>query len=209
MVGFMDAVRNLTHYNWADYCHWDDGQRWELIDGEAFNMSPAPMIRHQRIVRELFIEMRSYFAKKSCELLISPVDVKLSNQDIVQPDLLVVCDPRQIKETHIEGPPALVVEILSPSTQRHDRLRKTFVYAKFGIKEYWLVTPYPALVEILLLDGASYRIHQGYGQDERLTSPSFPGLEIDLTKVFNFPVPPDELIDEVREGTPEYVVRSE
>jgi hypothetical protein len=100
-------------------------------------------------------------------------------------------------------------EILSPSTLQYDRLRKTQLYARFDIKEYWIVTPYPALVEVMLLDGETYRIHRVYGRNERLKCPSFPWLEIDWAKVFCFSVPPDEHIDEVREGTPEYAFKVE
>ena len=80
-------------------------------------------------------------------------DSGLSEEDIVQPDLIVVCDANRIKPTHIEGPPTLVIEVLSPSTQAYDRVRKLRLFAASGVQEVWLVTPHPSLVEVLTLDG--------------------------------------------------------
>ncbi len=132
------------------------------------------------------------------------MDVRLSDADVVQPDVLVVCDPDKIKETHIEGAPDIAVEITSPSSISHDRMRKLALYAKYGVKEYWIVTPYPHLVEVLLLDGDSYRVHSVFTKRDTLSSPTLSGLEIPLDGVFNFPIPDNERIDEIRESTPPY-----
>jgi Uma2 family endonuclease len=123
---------------------------------------------------------------------------------VVQPDVLVVCDPRKIKDTHIEGAPDLVVEIASPSTTVYDRTLKLELYARYGVKEYWLVTPYPHLLEVLLLDGDGYRIRKVYRKQDTLTSPTLPGLELPLAAIFDFPIPDGERILEVHESTPPY-----
>lgn len=146
----------------------------------------------------------AFFEGKKCEPFAAPTDVKLSDEDVVQPDLLVVCEPDKIKTTHIEGPPTLIVEILSPSTALFDRARKMRTYAKFAVKEVWLVTPYPGLAEVFVLDGESYRLCGAYTKEDTLTSPTFPELEIDLRKVFDFPIEPDERIEMVKEGRPPY-----
>ena len=203
------AAKFLDSFTWDDYRSWDDGERWEIIDGEAFNMSPAPRLRHQDVLIELATQLQLFFRGKTCKLFVAPTDVKLSEHDVIQPDLLVVCDAKQLKDTHVEGPPALVVEILSPTTQQHDRIRKLRLYAKFGVREYWIVNPYPSLVEILVLDDTQYRIHNVYGKNDRLSSPSFDGLEIELSAVFNFPISDAERIDEVRETMPPYAARRE
>ena len=143
--------------------------------------------------------VRRHFRGKPCKPYVSPIDVKLSDSDIVQPDLLVVCDAAQIKRTHIEGQPALVVEILSPASTAHDRLRKTRLYEQAGVKEYWIVTPFPSLLEVFVLDGRSYRLHGVFGKEDALRSPSFPGLELALDQVFDFPLEPDEQPPAVRE----------
>jgi Uma2 family endonuclease len=118
---------------------------------------------------------------------------------VVQPDLLVVCNPQQIKRTHIEGAPALAVEIESESSAYRDRLLKLNLYARTGVKEYWIVRPWPSLVEVLLLQGAKYQVHEVFGKDQILTSPSFPGLQITLVDVFDFPLEPDEKPPVVKE----------
>ena len=201
-MGLPDKARQ--RFTWGDYRSWGDGERWELIGGEAFCMSPAPSSRHQAIVGELFGELRSFFRGRSCQPFVSPIDVKLSAEDVVQPDVVVVCDPAQILQTHVEGPPTLVVEVLSPSTHRHDRVRKLRLYARHGIREYWLVQPHPALVEVLHLDAGEYRVAGAYTDRETLHSPAFPELALDLAEVFTLPIPPEEWIDEIRESAPPY-----
>ena len=186
-------------FTWADYQSWAEDERWEVIGGEAFAMSPGPTSRHQHVCLKIGAELDRYFRGKSCRPFISPMDVKLSDEDIVQPDVLVVCDPRQIKPTHIEGAPALVVEVLSASSVSHDRVRKTRLYARFGVREFWIVTPYPSVVEVLLLDGGSYRLVHSYSREEELGSAAFPDLSIPLTEIFNFPLEPGEEPPQVRE----------
>ncbi len=149
-------------------------------------------------------ELRAFLRGKRCRAMVSPLDVKLSEVDVVQPDVLVVCDPRKIKDTHIEGAPDLVVEIASPSTTVYDRTLKLELYARYRVKEYWLVTSYPHLLEALLLDGDGYRIRKVYRKQDTLTSPTLPGLELPLAAIFDFPIPDAERILEVHESTPPY-----
>jgi len=191
-----------SRFTWDDYRSWDDGQRWEIIDGEAFAMTPVPLVRHQDVVGELYAALHGYFKGHACSLHLSPVDVKLGDADIVQPDLVVVCEEDKVTETHIEGAPTLVVEVLSPSTERFDRIRKMALYARSGVAEVWLVTPYPWLVEVYLLDGETYRFVTGYTKGDTLASPTFPELSIDLDRIFDFPIPPEQRIEMVREGRP-------
>jgi len=185
------AARHLP-YTWDDYRSWDDDRRWEVIGGEAYAMSPAPSTRHQRIHTELVRQMANTFEARPCQVFSAPTDVKLSDRDVVQPDILVVCDPKQIRPTHIEGPPSLVVEILSPSTGQRDRVLKMDLYARSGVREVWLVTPFPQSIEVFVLEGATYRRPAAYTQADHLASPTFDGLTIDLAPVFDFPLEPGE-----------------
>ncbi|MFN8611786.1 MAG: Uma2 family endonuclease [Vulcanimicrobiota bacterium] len=186
----------------ADYRSWDDDQRWEVIAGEAYAMS-SPSSLHQLVSMALTARLLQILAGSPCRLLAAPMDLKLSEHDVVQPDLLVVCDPQQIRPTHIEGPPRLVVEIVSPSTQRHDRLRKLSLYAHSGVAEYWLVTPHPFLVEVLRNVNGSFSIAQVCNEHDTLKSPAFPDLSLDLAELFA-QLPPQPPIEEVRESTPPY-----
>ena len=185
---------------YQDYASWEDDKRWELIDGEPFLMSPAPRIVHQRLVTKLSYAISSRLSGTGCEAFVSPIDVKFSESDVLQPDVVVGCDPTQIKERFIAGPPTLVVEVLSPSSLRHDRLKKLQTYARFGVAEYWIVTPEPPLLEVLTLDqDKGYRISGTYTERDTLTSSTLPELSIPLEELFGSP---REYPDEVREGTP-------
>ena len=204
MAGY--ALKKEERHTWADYQKWPDEERWEIIDGEAYTMSPAPTTRHQAILGALAREFLNYFHNKKCTPFLSPIDIKLSEEDIVQPDIVVVCDKTQIKETHIEGAPSLAVEIISPSSAMQDRMRKMQLYAEAGVREYWIVTPYPLMVEIFLLDGKNYRIHKAFDRNDILASGIFRNLRINLKEVFKFPLSPEEKkIYEVKEPPAKYV----
>ena len=180
-------------YTWHDYQTWGDDRRCELIDGEIFDMSPAPGTVHQQVAGRLFVAIDRFFQGKRCQPFIAPTDVVLSEHDVVQPDLFVVCDPNQVKETHVAGAPALVVEIVSPSSRSHDRIAKTRLYARAGVKEYWIVSPDDRTAELFLLNNGKYTLEQLLEAPETLSSPSFPGLKIPLAKLFPPPKPKLEL----------------
>ena len=173
----------------------------ELIDGDVVAMSPSPGSRHQSIQLKLASRMDAYFECRACRPFIAPLDVKLSADTVVQPDLMVVCRREQIRPTHIEGAPALVVEILSDSTGLYDRHVKLRLYARHGVREVWLVTPCPGLVEVFLLDGETYRFITACSSGEILRSPSFPGLDIGLDPVFDFPFGGQDEIRVVKEDS--------
>jgi len=198
------TARKTAVHTWTEYQSWNDGQRWEIIGGEAHAMSPAPTPRHQLVQAEFTAQLMAFFRGKKCQVFPAPTDVKLSEFDVVQPDLAVVCERDKVKSTHIEGPPTLVVEVLSPSTAAHDRVRKLPLYAASGVREVWLITPYPWLAEVFVLDGGSYRLAQAYGKDDVLQSRVFRGLKIQLAKVFAYPIDPTERVVMVKEGRPPY-----
>jgi len=201
-----EVARKLT-YDWDDYRSWNDDQRWEVIGGEAYTMTPAPTSRHQQIVTELSRQIGNVLDGKPCRAFVSPIDVKLSRDDLLQPDIIVVCDDQKIRRTHIEGAPDMVVEVLSPSTALHDRVHKMGVFARYGVKEVWLVTPYPWLVEVFVLEGESYRLGGYYSKDDTVTSRALPSVTINLSPVFDFPLDPGEEIEMVKEGRPPYGTR--
>ena len=185
---------------WDDYRALPSDQRWELMGGRLYLMA-SPTVRHQRVCGELFANLRSHFRGSPCQVFIAPLDLKLSHRDALQPDVMVVCDASKITETHIEGVPDLVIEVLSPSSMRKDRMQKLQLYARAGVKEYWIVEPHPPLAELLLLDGQSYRIHGTYTERDTLKSPSFPDLVINLSEIF-----PDFDPSQVQEESSPYFV---
>ena len=204
-----NTAKKLNVYTWAEYRTWSDDQRWEIIGGEAHAMSPSPTVRHQMVQTKLGRRLDEFFDGKPCRAIVSPMDVKLSDTDVVQPDVLVICDPQQIKLTHIEGAPALVVEILSESSALRDRTTKMRLYARHGIPEVWLVTPYPSMIEVYRLDGESYRLAGTYTRADALKSPGFPKLKLRLKDIFDFPQEPGEKkAMVVRETPPPYRAKS-
>ncbi len=198
----MQPDRNLR-YLWSDVQNFDSEQRWELIDGYPFAMS-SPLTAHQLISMQLTAALLPLLQKGPCRLLAAPMNLKLSERDLVQPDLLVVCDPAQLRRTHIEGPPRLVVEILSDSSLRHDRVRKMNLYARTGVQEYWILTPHLPMVEVFSNQGGHFVVAGSYTESDLLRSPAFPEWSLKLASVFEN-LPPQPAIEEVREATPEYM----
>ena len=120
-------------YSYADYLTWSDDERWELIDGVPYNMSSTPTINHQRISRRLVYYLEDYLKDKTCEVFDSPLDVRFPKGkkkndkeifDVVQPDIIVVCDQDKIEnDRSCLGTPDIVIEILSPSTASRDVIK--------------------------------------------------------------------------------------
>jgi Uma2 family endonuclease len=112
----MEAVSRNEYFTYADYAEWDTDERYELIGGVPYLMSPAPSVRHQEIVGELYTIFRNFLADKPCRAFISPIDVRLNagaeDDTVLQPDVIVVCDKGKIGDNSINGAPDLVVEVL-------------------------------------------------------------------------------------------------
>jgi Uma2 family endonuclease len=156
----------------------DDGRRYELHEGEL-SVTPAPGTRHQRVIGTMHILLRTHVnGRRLGEIFLSPVDCILSDTTIVQPDL-VYLDPTRahlVSERGIEGPPTLVVEILSPSTTTIDRSRKHQLYAHCGIPYYWIVDPEARTVEAYRLAKGEYRLAIRASGDATVSLPPFPDL---------------------------------
>lgn len=135
---------------------WPDGEYWELIDGEAYDMTPAQSIRHQTILGILHHRLIEFFAGKSCSPFLAPTDVVFDESNIVQPDILVVCDKNKITAANIQGAPDLIAEILSPSTSLKDKREKKALYERFGVREYIIVNPFDDTVERFCLESGRY-----------------------------------------------------
>lgn len=189
-------------YTYNDLDNFDPNKRWELIDGIPYGMSGATLL-HQAVVGELYYALRSHFGNGPCKVILAPFDVKFSEMDVVQPDLLVSCSDR-LGHRFQDGPPELVIEVLSPSTMRHDKLRKLNLYAKMGVPEYWLVTPHPLLVEVLENRDGVFLTSGVYGAEHCVHSSMFPDLDLNLEAVAAALPPQAPIEDEVRETVPTY-----
>jgi len=167
----------------------EDGKRHELIDGEHY-VSASPTTRHQIVLRNLFSALHDFVRSRGLgEVFFAPLDVFLSNQDVVEPDLLYVRRERLaiLEERFVRGAPDLAVEVLSPSTRKTDVVVKRRAFRRFGFGEYWIVDPIAETVEVFRGDGDWHepvmRLSRPAGP-QTLTSPLFPGLALALDQIF-------------------------
>jgi Uma2 family endonuclease len=150
MKAMADAARDLDRrFSYGDYRSWEDGERWELIEGQAWSMSPAPRTDHQALSLWLASAIHAFLKGKPCRVFAAPFDVLLPTGDeadddvdsVVQPDIAVFCDRSKLREAGARGAPDFVVEILSPSTAKKDLSEKFRLYETRGVREYWIVDP--------------------------------------------------------------------
>ena len=180
-------ILQQQRYTYEDYCTWDDGERWELIDGIAYAMAPAPPTSHQGVSRDILLQIGGFLRGKKCEVFGAPFDVRLNsktkNNTVVQPDLVVICDKSKIDNKGCDGAPDMVVEILSPSSVSHDVFRKYALYQKAGVREYWIVDPdAKTVVTHILKDG----VYSGmvYEQSDIVPVSVLDGCTVNLAEVF-------------------------
>lgn len=186
------AKRIDKTYTYADYLTWPDGERWEIIGGEAYDMTPAPSTSHQKIVGKIYACFEAMLTGKTCIPFIAPTDVVLDETNIVQPDVLVVCDRAKITEANIQGAPDLVVEVLSPSTTVKDRREKKALYERFGVREYLIFHPRDEMMGRYRLIDDRYLSEEVFNWDETLTLATFPDLTLNLWEIFGKELPKNE-----------------
>jgi Uma2 family endonuclease len=182
-------------YTYADYLTWLDEKRRELIDGFIILMTPAPVRKHQDVVRQTLLIFGNYlFTKNTCKVYSAPFDVRLpkSNKDkaddkiytVVQPDICVICDPSKLDDKGCIGAPDLIVEIISPSTAKKDLVVKYKIYEQAGVKEYWIVNPIDENINVFVLTDGKYQLNGMYGGDMKIKVSIFKDLEISLEDIF-------------------------
>ena len=181
------------NYTYADYLNWPQDERWEIIGGVAYNMTPAPSRRHQEISGALFTAIYNYLRDKSCKVYAAPFDVRLPEgnesdaeiKNVVQPDIVVVCDKTKHDDRGCKGAPDFIIEIVSSHTARKDVREKFYLYETAGVKEYWIVHPNDRTVLTFSLgpDG-KYGIPEMFGPDDEIPVNVLPGLVIKLNDIF-------------------------
>ena len=178
-------------YTFADVLTWGEDERIEVINGEAVMMAP-PLRVHQEILMALSRQIANYLDGKRCKVYPAPFAVRLFEEDgdapedvdtMVEPDIAVVCDPDKLDKYGCKGAPDMVIEILSPSTRRHDLAVKYRLYQRAGVREYWIVDPDGKTVQV-------FRLEDGfYGAADVYTAGAVPvgiweDFSIDLSLVF-------------------------
>ena len=179
-------------YTFADCLTWDEGERIEIIDGEAVMMAPPSRI-HQEISMAIAAQLYNFLEGKRCKVYPAPFGVRLFEKDgdrpedvdtMVEPDITVVCDSNKLDNHGCKGAPDLVIEILSPSSRRHDRLVKLGLYQRAGVREYWIVDPDSKSVQVLTLTNGLLLPCEDYGQEDVAKVHVLNGCFIELSKVF-------------------------
>jgi len=173
-------------YTYSDYIQWDDDERWELIDGVPYLMS-APNRRHQEISGNLYTQLRNFLKGKPCKVYYAPFDVRLNadtfDNTVVQPDIVVVCDSSKLDKRGCNGAPDFILEILSPSTARYDRIIKLEAYRRAGVREYWIVDPDTKTVQVCIYKDGLYFV-EGYTDADTVLVRVLDGCKIDLSEIF-------------------------
>ena len=174
-------------YTYSDYLTWDDDVRRELIDGVVYLMS-APTWRHQEISGNLFYLLKQYLKDSQCKVFFAALDVRLNaglkDDTVVQPDIMMTCDLSILTDRGIKGVPDLLVEVLSPSTSRYDRVTKYNKYLEVGVKEYWIVDPVKKSVAVNILQDGVYITH-AYTESDSFSVHILKDCVIDLAEVFD------------------------
>lgn len=178
----------------ADILSWDENEHIEIINGETFLMA-TPSRVHQEICFEIGRQLGNYLEGKQCKVYPAPFGVRLFEKDgdvpedvdtMVVPDISVICDRSKLDKYGCKGAPNLIVEVLSPSTQRHDQLVKLNLYQRAGVREYWIVDPENRTVRVMILvsDGI-LRTHEIYDREDVAKVNVLDGCFIELSKVFS------------------------
>ena len=184
------------YFTYAEYKHWPDDERWEIIDGDAYDMSPAPGMTHQIFSGEIFRQIANYLEDKPCQVFSAPFDVFLPEPNetedktstIVQPDISIICDKSKLSEKGCTGCPDVVIEIISSTGASRDQIKKRHLYEKKGVKEYWIVHPVDKILWRYILVDKQYGKPQIFDYKGTPSFEILPDFKLDLLKVFG----PDE-----------------
>jgi len=173
--------RLVSYQEWLELDLGDE-TRAELIDGRVYMMS-TPLRRHQGVLRNMAMQLSNFLLGKQCKVYFSPFAVRLEDDTEVQPDLVVICDPKKLTDRGCTGAPDLVVEILSPSTSHHDKHTKFMLYLRSGVPEYWIVDPEANVITAFRLNESGYTATT-FSHIDTATITPLSRFEMDLAAVF-------------------------
>ncbi len=193
-------------YSYADYMTWQFEERVELLRGYIAKMSPAPNLKHQRVVTLLSSELFQFLKSKKCQVFVAPFDVRLpiSNDlgvskkykkqvatlgdgkimTVVQPDVCVICDESKLDERGCIGAPDLIIEVLSPGNTKREMKDKFEIYQEAGVEEYWLIEPNDEFILVYTLQEGIYVGSSPYMSGDALKSKAVDGFELLVSEVF-------------------------
>jgi Uma2 family endonuclease len=169
-----DKFEKTQRYTYADYIKWEGPERYQLINGEIYQMA-SPSVEHQAIVRDLIIQFGNWLKDKPCQVFPAPLDVRLfpqkdkSDNTVLQPDILVVCDKKKLSKNSIDGAPDMVIEVISPSNTHAEQIMKFNYYLKAGVREFWVIEPETKRAQVNVYENGRYlvSVHKvGYFMDD-------------------------------------------
>ena len=179
----MKIKETALKYTYDDYLALDDDEnRYELIDGVIYMMT-MPSLQHQEISGSLFNQLYNFLKGNPCKVYHPPFDVRLSDNTVVQPDIMVVCDKTKLSDRGCNGAPDMIIEILSPTSIRRDTFTKLNKYLQAGVREYWKVDPEEKMMHVHILDDDRY-ITKVYGEEDAVAVHVLYGCVIDMREVF-------------------------
>ena len=189
-MGALAKTEPERRFTYADYKEWElkEGERYELIRGEAFAMA-GPNTRHQAVSWEIAGQLYGYLQGKPCRAFSAPCDVRLfyeedeSDDTVVQPDIIVVCDKSKIGDEGIRGAPDLAIEILSPSNTAIEMEEKRCLYQDAGVREYWVVDPKNSRVTVYCFQDGEILV-KAYEKPDAVPAGIFPDFAVALDRVF-------------------------
>lgn len=179
-------------YTYASYLTWEENERIELLDGRPVMMAP-PSRLHQEILMELSRQLANFLEGKPCKIYPAPFAVRLFEgqndrpedvSTVLEPDITVVCDMNKLDDRGCKGAPDLIIEVLSPSTARSDRLVKLGQYQKAGVREYWIVSPDEQTVQVYCLQNGYFVLNEVYTRADIARVSVLSGCFVDMTRVF-------------------------
>lgn len=186
-------AKETKTYTYNDYLTYDEGERIEIIEGNIYAMSPAPSRIHQEIISELHFILREYIKANngSCKVYTAPFDVILKNDDeevgnsrnVVQPDISVICDKSKLTDKGCTGSPDMIIEVVSPYNPSNDYIKKTALYEKYGVREYWIVNPMKRNILIYNLIDTGYDTPNMYSFNDIVPVSIFKELNIDFSSL--------------------------
>lgn len=182
----------ILTYTYADYLTWPEDNPIELIEGVVYAMTPAPARIHQKIIVELIRQISNYLLDKPCEVYTAPFDVRLTSSDVmddeienvVQPDLAIICDRGKLDSKGCKGSPDLIMEVVSPASISMDYINKLNLYEKYSVKEYWIIHPIDKIIMVYVLEErGKYSRPTVYPMGEEIKMEIFDDLTISLERL--------------------------
>jgi len=186
------ALPQEKHYTFGDILRGDEQERVELIEGQVYMMAP-PTRAHQHALSELHGQLYDYLKGKPCEVYPAPFGVRLfetaddrpeDSDTMVEPDISVICDHDKLDDYGCKGAPDFIAEILSPSTQGQDRVKKFNLYERAGVREYWIVDTETKTISVHTLEDGQYHSPQVFVSGASVPIAALGGLTIDTAAIF-------------------------